>query len=491
MIAVSHNEIRGSYLPYLSDESKLSGDAEMLYFPEHPEELSAILCELFLTDKTATMQGSRTGVAGGCVPFGGTVVNMEKLRSIEINAKTESGLLLKIGPGASLAEMTAYLKKNGADYFLPVNPTEDTASIGGMIATNASGSRSFSYGPIRKYIRGLKVYIPAFGELSIRRSEMNIKKGVIRIGSRRSHAFESWDFPDIKNNAGPYYKTDMDLIDLFIGSEGIFGTLLEADLLCVRRPRHELILMAFFHNRHDALNFLETLRRSPRMPSEIEYFDENSLSLAREDLDKLPAYPFEGAHAIMTVFLYEKETEIENIYEMLEKSLSASGGSIDDTWTPGNETESTRFRIFRHIVPEAVNRRIAAIKTDEPAVHKVASDTAVPVNLLVPALNEYDKALSESGLEHCIFGHIGDAHLHINMLPRNIKELETAKDTLRKIMQTAKEMGGTISGEHGIGKIKKEYLASFYGSEIIARMRAIKHFFDPHALLNPGDVFDR
>jgi D-lactate dehydrogenase (cytochrome) len=147
------------------------------------------------------------------------------------------------------------------------------------------------------------------------------------------------------------------------------------------------------------------------------------------------------------------------------------------------------MKAFRHAVPEHVNGIIGRRKRDVPGLHKVGTDMAVPDERLEDALALYRSRLGESGLEHVIFGHIGDNHLHVNILPRSEEELERAMDLYGTFAEEVVEMGGSVAAEHGIGRLKKLFLPIQFDEEELAAMQAVKDVLDPQGLFNPGVLF--
>jgi D-lactate dehydrogenase (cytochrome) len=169
--------------------------------------------------------------------------------------------------------------------------------------------------------------------------------------------------------------------------------------------------------------------------------------------------------------------------------MAEAGGSEEDTWIAERDEEIERFKFFRHALPEAVNMQIDAYRKEEPSLTKLGTDMAVPDEALRDMVTVYRDGVKREGLDALIFGHIGDNHLHVNILPRSRKEYERGKALYREWAQAAAEFGGSISAEHGVGKLKKELLGIMFSAEELKGMREIKRCFDPSGILNRGTLF--
>jgi D-lactate dehydrogenase (cytochrome) len=387
--------------------------------------------------------------------------------------------------------------KNAPTHFYPVDPTEMTAAIGGCIAANASGARTFKYGSTRDWVRRIRVVLETGEVLDITRGEYKAKDGVFIIktaGKEVEVKIPSYKMPKAKNAAGLYTQPDMDLIDLFIGSEGIFGFITETDVWLKEYIAH-ISNVAFFTEERDALKFVHLLRtKFKSKPEFIEYFDNNSLSLLRDaqkvdpKFVNMPDIAEDVKTAISFDLAYSEDTLEENFKE-IGKLLEQCDSSLQNTWSVHEERELARFKHFRHAVPEIVNNIIAERKKKYPLLHKLGTDMSVEDEYLVDIMEFYHKTLEEAGLEYVIWGHIGDNHVHVNILPKNMDDLELGKQLYKKFAEKAVSFGGSVSAEHGIGKIKHEYLKIMFGEEAINQMKLAKSSLDPGYLFNPGNIF--
>ncbi len=253
----------------IADASGFEGSAERLIVPENEEQVVEILAEAVRTQTPVTILGSRTGLTGSCVPQGGWAISMEKFRKLEI----EDGFA-RVGPAVTLLELRDAAAKTG-QFYAP-DPTEISASIGGSIATNASGSRSFRFGSTRRHLRALKVAL---------------LDGTVR-WFRRGEAID-FDVPALpnprttKNTAGYRLSAGMDWIDLFCGSEGTLGVTLEAEVALLPIPEHLLSGVVFFASDEDALDAVAKWRSVPELRM-LEYADRPSLDLIRSKYPDIP-----------------------------------------------------------------------------------------------------------------------------------------------------------------------------------------------------------
>lgn len=456
---------------YLEDSSALKdGKAECVLIPENEEEIIKILKEASKNKIPTTLSAGKTGTTGGCIPFKGQILSLEKLdKIIKIDPSKKIAVCQ---PGITIETLEKALaekgRKQGQELMYPPDPTEKTAFLGGTVATNASGARSLRFGPTRNWINRLRVVLST-GEV------LELKRGDCFAGARND-AFKkisvSYKMPDVKNAAGYYIKPNMELIDLFIGSEGTLGVITEIEIKLIDKIKDIFECIAFFNSKKDALACVQEIKKT-QSPLSLEYFDANSLLKLKE---KFPKIPSNTKAAIM----FEDNNPLEEYAELLEKFNCP----IDQAWFAGNESERENLRLFRHALPEICNE---IFKRTGQA--KISTDIAVPENYNVEMINYYDEILIPSQLDYLYFGHIGDNHVHVNIFPKNEAERKKAKDIYMQFIKKAVALGGTISAEHGIGKIKTEYLKIMYGEKAIEEMKAVKKVFDPAWILNIGNIF--
>ncbi len=475
---------------YLTDASNFKGNCDAVYFPTTAEEISEILVNANKNKTPVTIAGNRTGLAGASVPQGGIVISTEKLNKIiEINKKE---LYAVLEPGVVLADFQNELKEKNLLY--PPDPTEKNCYIGGTIATNASGEKTFKYGPTRNFVQQLEIIL-ADGEILNLSREGIIANGykiTLKSQSGKEYSFVIPDFkmPDIKNASGYFCKKNMDAIDLFIGSEGTLGLITKIKIKLVPYPDDILSSVIFFNDEMNAISFIKKAREisyDTRITKDsnsidalaLEFFDENSLKFLKEDNSRIPpdtkaAVWFEQELNSNEELLLEKWISLINEFEADEESA----------WFAFSDSDKKNIAQFRHSLPEKVNEYIS-----KRNLRKLGTDVAVPHDkferLYFYSKNEVEK----ENIRYVAFGHFGNSHVHLNMLPKNQKEYEIGKLIYKEICSKAIELGGTVSAEHGIGKIKTDYLLEMYGEENLKKMYSVKKTLDPNLILGRGNIF--
>ncbi len=475
----------------LRDESRLSGYAENV---SHPTSTKDIVSIIESNKSTITVQGNLTGLAGGAVPTGGLILNITKMdKIISVDDK-----IVHCQPGVLLSDLSKYL--DNKNLFLPPDPTEKSACIGGMVACNASGARTLKYGSIRPWVKYLKIVLSNGETLELTRGE-NFANDldfelVTNEGSMIIGQLPDINMPEVKNAAGYYIKPDMDMIDLFIGSEGTLGVITEVKLQVISKPKRIVAVTAFFSNEVNALDYISEVRESEVDPAALEYFDENSLEMLRNERMQNPAFtelqelPDNYFSAVYTEIHTNEKEEQDRLLNLCANYIKSNGGNPAHTWLAVNSIDLEQLRYFRHSTPEIVNLAIDKRKKDYPNLTKLGTDMAVPDEYLHQVMNLYHRDLKSAGLEYVIFGHIGDNHLHVNILPRNYAEYSLGKALYLDWANQIVAWGGTVSAEHGIGKFKREFLEIMYDRKEIERMRKLKLLFDPSNRLSPRNLFE-
>jgi D-lactate dehydrogenase (cytochrome) len=504
-----NGKIRDDYPDYLRDESNTLGcDVEALFFPRSSANVAAAVQESSRKGKPLTISGGRTGICGGAVPSGGYLLSMDKMTAIrglenhgkEFELEVEGGLRL-----ADLSQMlrnrelgidneaSRQLKESSSFYFYPPDPTETSATVGGTVATNASGARTFFFGPTRRYVTGLEVFLMSGELLRVRRGEVFARDGVFSVARERGRPLiipvPRYAIPRTKHSAGLYVEDSMDLIDLFIGSEGILGIIASVTLRLIEEPPAIFGGTAFFPSEEGALEFV--IRAREDRPLALEYFDEASLNLLaeqRQDEGPVSEIPEIPASTFCVYFEFTGESGLRPQFEAWAELIKGHGGDPGLAWGALTRRDQLRLKSFRHALPESINQIIARHKLQDERIHKVGTDMAVPDRFLREIMSHYRDVLSRERIRHVIFGHVGNNHLHVNMLPSTYEELNRAKGLYRGFAKKAVEMGGSVSAEHGIGKLKKEFLRIQFSQAALEEMQAVKDALDPGHLLNPDTV---
>jgi len=519
------SRIHERHIDLLGDESKLQAEyIEAIYLPASAAQVCWAIQDIRNRDASCVISAGRTGIAGGAVPLGAqTIISLAGLNRPLGFGFDGCEYYLRVEPGMTLASLTGLLRKKdfagclaptpleeqaaagaladeGLQLWLPVNPTETSAQIGGMVATNASGSRSFRYGATRDWVRALTVVLADGRMLKLRRGEIRAENGCFLLeeedGPITSIKVDDVALPPTKATLGYPLRKDMDLIDLFIGSEGTLGVIVEVELRLSVRPQSTVGVLAMVPDEDMVVKLVKAARtsRSVRFDA-IEYFDRASLLLLKEKKQAegaaghLPDLPnWDGCGVYLELSGSEEETE--KGCEALEAVLQSVGLSIDETWAAMEPGELAAQRLFRHAVPEEVNAIIGRRKVGIPGLHKVGTDMAVPDDRLEELMALYREDLARLGIDSVVFGHIGDNHLHVNLLPRNMEELDQAEELYRHWAGRVVAMGGAVAAEHGIGRMKKKLLEVQYPPQILELMRQVRRAFDPRGLLAPGVLFD-
>lgn len=516
-------EITDTYALYLDDEShSFDGKADKMIFPSTEAEISTIMKQAFTDGVPITVQGGRTGLTGAAVPLGGIALNLEKLTGFSYMKYNESEELYSIAAEAGMTledlvdavvskkldklkgkgtieqqkALDRFLAESG-DFTFPVDPTEMSAWLGGIVACNASGARTFKYGAVRPWVRHLRVVLANGDILDIERGLVKAENGKFLIelsdGSEIEVNVPTYSMPKTKNAAGLYADPNMDLIDLFVGSEGILGIITEVELGLIKLEENIMTVMAFFPSIDDAVNFVNDVRApdSPIKMDFLEFFGPHAITMIKEKASnagiKVPAMKDDTRAIIFFEFSFTPEN-MEDMVMGLEEILMKNNTSSESSWAGMDRSELGKMKTVRHFVPETVNGIIAMRKAEYPEIHKIGTDMAVPDDVLKDYLDYYIKALEEQGMEYVMWGHIGDNHIHVNMLPRNNEEVQQGMDNYMTFAKKAVELGGTVAAEHGIGKLKRPFLEVMYGESGIKEMQAVKKALDPKWLINRDNM---
>ncbi|MBQ3404408.1 MAG: FAD-binding oxidoreductase [Oscillospiraceae bacterium] len=508
------------YVGYLSDESRNTGYAESISFPRDRQELIRSLEYCAQKGLQITVQGSRTGVTAGSVPHGGHVVNMSRMNRVLGLRRGDGRFYLRVQPGLTLRELREMLSEKRFDtenwdseseaalrdfiasgqWFFSPDPTETTASIGGMIACNSSGACSYKYGPVRKHISAVSAVTADGDVIELKRGQRFACDGILELetvqGRKISVKLPSYTLPPVKNASGYWTGESMDAIDILIGSDGTLSVIVEAELELIPAPTVIWAVTAFFRHEPDTVKYVEALRTCGADPAAIEFFDNAALEILRENkpagalIRPLPEIPI-GRTAVYTEFHCRDEDEAWTRLRLTADCIESSGGNLRETWLAKSAGEREGLKLFRHAVPESVNKLIAQRKRRHPGISKLGTDFSVPAGRLGDIMGVYRSGLERTGLQSAIWGHIGDNHVHVNILPSDEREFAEGKKLYGLWAKEVVAMGGAVCAEHGAGKIKVPYIAMMYGEEHVEEMRRVKAAFDPEWRLGVGNVFTK
>jgi len=487
IIKISQDEIQN----YLTDASNYSGFCDAVYIPENIKEIAELLKDNDNKKIPVTISGNGTGLTGARVPEGGIVLSTERLNKIlEINVSEKYAA---VEPGVILSDFQSIVNSKGLLY--PPDPTERNCYIGGTVATNASGEKTFKYGPTRDYVLELELIFANGHLLKLQRGKQKAEGLNLKLKTEEGQEYDmtipDYIMPHIKNASGYYCKKNMDAIDLFIGSEGTLGVITKIKLKLIELPEKIISCIAFFHNENDALLFVREARNiseNTRLRSDtrcidalaLEFFDENSLKFLT---DEYPQIPDNAKSAVW----FEQEVTKENEDFFLESWLDLIKefrGDQDATWLAVSDNDKRNIEKFRHSISEKVNEYIS-----QKNLRKLGTDVAVP-NEHFEELYFYSKAEAEKkNLEYVTYGHFGNSHMHMNILPKSTDEFLTGNEVYYNICKKAIALNGTISAEHGIGKIKKDFFREMVGEANISKLQQIKKILDPDLILGRGNLF--
>ncbi len=514
------------YEEYLRDESRTIGHADKIAFAKTEDDIRQIVSYCHQHDLKINVQGARTGLAGGASPLGGLVLNLSRMNKICGLRRDEQGTYyLKVQPGVLLTDVRKALANKSFDLsnwpkqdieclrnlkagqlFFSPDPTETTASIGGMAACNAAGARSFMYGVTRQHIQSLHVVL-ADGSLTILERGKHRAKGrsfslPLADGGVLEGQLPAFDTPKVKD-AGYYLRDDMDLVDIFIGSQGTLGIISELEIKLMPAPQLVWGCTTFLPSDQIALDYVRLLRGEKisgqieiftNKPAAIEFFNKNALDMILKQKEITPAFqqlqelPTNYHCAIYTEFNSNDADDFWPVINKLKIAIEALGGNADHTWVAPNARELEKLLFFRHTVPETIDILIDENKKNEPCITILSTDMSVPDCHLQTLFDIYDSDLRKTDLHWVIFGHIGENHLHPNILARNKEEYLQGKELFKKWAHDVSKLEGTITAEHGSGKIKRELVRILFGDQKMAALKAYKLSLDPKDLLGPGNI---
>jgi FAD/FMN-containing dehydrogenase len=440
----------------IEDASGYQGAADQVFAPATPEEVASILRESSATATPITAGGAGTGVTGGRCPESGWYLSLERFRSLEVRDGRA-----RVGAAVTLQELNETARRTGL--FYPPDPTEWTASLGGNISTNASGSRSFLYGSTRQWIESLTV---AFLDGSVK---------TLHRGDRVDFPYMPLPAPKTrKHTAGYRLRENLEWVDLLVGSEGTLAVILEAEVRLIPIPPQLLAGVVFFPQEALALAAVESWRSIPGLRM-LESMDRESLKILRPRYSEIPP----GAEACLMV------EQIGDDVDGWVDRLESAGALAEESWFGDTPADRERFRVFRHALPEIVNDRVR-----RNGFQKMSTDFAVPIEAGPEMMAFYRQKLDELFPDkHVIFGHIGDAHVHVNLLPETQADVDRGRALIEEFARKSVTLGGTISAEHGLGKKKAWMLPIEFSHDQIQAMKDVKLRLDPHWLLGRGTLF--
>ena len=410
--------------------------------PERTEQVAAVLAAANELGVPVVPRGASSGLAGGTIPeSGGVVLNLAGMRRI-VEVDAANGVAV-VEPGVITADLQAAVERVGL--FYPPDPASlQQSTIGGNVNTNAGGPRCLKYGATRDYVLGLTVAL--------------VDGRVLRLGGKV-----------VKSSTG--YQ----LVQLFVGSEGTLGVVTEAILKLLPLPGCRATAMAIFPRLDDAGVAVTRLLTSGILPVAVELMDQTTINLVEDHTGMgLP-------RAAEALLLLEQDgndaaAALQDVERMADICRSSGASEVQ---VARDTAERDRLWAARRAVSPALGR---------VAPNKLGEDIVVPRAAVPEMIRRVRQIAEEHRLTIPIFGHAGDGNLHPNVLfdRRRDGELERVEGAAAAIFRAALELGGTLSGEHGIGTLKREFMEEALGAEVVGLMRGVKRLLDPKGILNPG-----
>lgn len=472
---------------FLEDTSNIrNGATDGVFFPETIAETATLLRNATANGHRFTIAGNGTGTTGGRIPMGGMVISMQKLdhcSDIVEHAPGRASITVQAGVRLETVQQTA--EKSG--WLYPPDPTEKLCFIGSTIANNSSGARTYRYGATRNHVQRIVIVLPQGDILDLKRGTiMADAAGMFHlnlpIAGELHFARPDYTMPATsKHNAGYHTAPGMDLIDLFIGSEGTLGIIVEAELSLIPLPESIIATLIHFRTVDALFECINALRhhQTPLTTRAIEFFDRNALDFLKHKHPDIPAESQGALFIELETTAERQDQEIDTLLELME----TTNAMTEEAWLALDRTGLDRMRDFRHDLPVIVSEWLS--KQQES---KISADMAVPANRFRELFDHYRTACEAHNFIYIIFGHIGNDHVHLNILPKNHQEFIEAKQLYRHFVSKAIELGGTLSAEHGIGKLKSEYLSAMYSDQEIGEMVRVKKILDPFLVLNVGNL---
>jgi len=440
---------------YEADSSGLQLIPELVARPETINDVIALVKEAAAERTPVTSAGAQTSTTGASITDTGMLLSLRSLNQIsDLDVKSRT---VRVGPGAIIADIKKTAAAAGL-LFAPDPTSEEESTIGGAIACNASGARTFKYGATRKHVRALKVVL-ASGELvEFRRSDLE------------------------KNTVG--YAFAHDPIDWFVGSEGTLGIIVEAELGLLPLPQRVVGLATLFRDESEALKFVIASREATSVsPRCIEYFDERALEIARRSAPGAAITQDAGA---MVYVEEEISDDLDSSLALWLELIESIAPDFEPLVFDG-EARLREARRIRHSIPATMNDNGG--KHREAGGRKVGTDWAVPYRKLDQAIKTARSFAAERGLEApVIYGHAGNGHPHQNFIARDSGELTTIEEVVEQTLRHVLSLGGTVAAEHGIGKLKRRWLPLQMNPLQISMMTAVKRELDPLGILAPGNI---
>ena len=506
---------------YLEDAAHFTGGhADAVARPRTEAEVAALVTAA----NRLLVVGAQSSVTGGATPAGGLVLSTERLTTIH---EVRQGKI-RVGAGVPLETLQKLLHAQHR-WYAPV-PTFTGAFVGGVVATNAAGAATFKYGTTRGWVDGLTVVLACGHVIDLERGQVraHARDGfeiVCPCGSRQFRP-GSYRMPAVpKCSAGYFAAPEMDLVDLFVGSEGTLGVIVDATLRVLPEPPAVALALVPVDSEATALALVDDLRRASaetwraRDPrgidvAAIEHVDRRCLEILREDSAdrRLELTIRQNAEVVLIVQLeLPAGADASAAFADVAASLGSDApdsalvrfcraldrhGVFDDTELamPGDERRAAQFLALREAVPTGINRRVGdAKRVADARIEKTAADMIVPFDRFDEMMRHYRDGYVRRGLDFAIWGHISDGNVHPNVIPKTYEDVVAGREAILEFGRDVARLGGCPLAEHGVGRsgLKQTLLRQLYGAPALEEMRAIKRSLDPDWKLAPGVIFEK
>ncbi|EFK10974.1 FAD binding domain protein [delta proteobacterium NaphS2] len=444
---------------YNEDALGFKGEFNGLFRPDSESEVMDIVRDCASKKRFLTPQGLRSSLTGAAICEKGAVLSLERMnRLIDIDVKRKMAV---VEPGIVLSDFKKSVEEAGLMY-APDPTSAGECTLGGNVATNASGSRSLKYGATIDWVQGLRVID----------------------GTGRALAVNNSPVEKMCAGYGAVYRPAR----LFVGSEGTLGVVTKIHVSLTRQPANLFLAMVFFQDLRSAVDFIiETHEKIELRPASMEFLDRMCLDIIRPNAKGI-AIPSDAQAMIYFEQEYDDDSEKDACLDLWFPLIEKHTPLADDTQIADSPKEKKHLYDLRHHVPARTNEE--SIKVVRAGGCKISTDWAVPHNHLHQLFAYFNEIRGPLGDMMVIcFGHLGSGHPHFNFIARNSAETAIAQKIDDLMAEKAVALGGCVSAEHGIGKMKRRQLALQYPAPVINAMKALKREFDPAGIMSPGNIF--
>jgi len=435
---------------YSHDETEdLHFPPDVVLKPRTAEEISAILRICDQNKIPVTPRGAGTGLSGGALPhLGGVLLSTERMNSI-LHIDHEN-LQVTTEPGVITEVLQLELKEKGL--FYPPDPSSrGSCFIGGNISENSGGPKAVKYGVVKDYVLNLQIVLPT-GEII-------------------------WTGANVLKNATGY-----NLTQLIVGSEGTLGIVTKIVLKLLPFPKHDLLMLVPFRSAENACSAVAAIFRAGYVPSAMEFMERDALDFAARYIESNAVIVEDDVQAHLLIEVDGNNMDVL-MQDMEEIAGIVAGSDCGEILFADNEQQKAELWKMRRRIGEALKAH---------SIYK-EEDTVVPRAELPVLLKGVKDIGKKHGFHSVCYGHAGDGNLHVNIIRGNLTEEQwngSLKEGIIEIFELVKRLGGTISGEHGIGLVQKEYMNIIFDDTQMRLMKEIKKLFDPNNILNAGKIFD-